>query len=82
MREFLESPDLLQTIVTETRKNNDDAKRLAAKLSEQQLNWKPSPDKWSIAQCLDHLAVTSSEFDSLFTDAVARGRPWASPFAY
>ena len=24
-------------------------------LSKAQLNWKPHPDKWSIAQCLDHL---------------------------
>ncbi len=74
MKEFLESPDLLQTIADETIKNNDDAKRLAANLSEQQLNWKPAPDKWSIAQCLDHLAVTGAEFDALLTEAIERGR--------
>ena len=26
-----------------------------SKLTERQLNWKPVPDAWSIAQCLDHL---------------------------
>src|SRR5688500_6631018 len=26
-------------------------------LTPGQLNWKPSPDRWSIAQCLDHLLV-------------------------
>ena len=26
-------------------------------LSEQQLNFKPSPQKWSIAQCVEHIAI-------------------------
>ncbi len=28
-------------------------------LNNQQLNWKPSMDKWSIAECVDHLTVTN-----------------------
>ncbi len=74
MKEFLESTDLLQTIVGETFRNNEEAQRLSANLSEQQINWKPATDKWSIAQCLDHLAVTTAEFDALFTEAIERGR--------
>lgn len=31
-------------------------------LSAAQLNWKPSAEKWSIAQCLDHLMVTNSSY--------------------
>lgn len=27
-------------------------------LSGEQINWKPAPDRWSVAQCLDHLEVT------------------------
>jgi hypothetical protein len=27
-------------------------------LSIEQLNWKPSPESWSIGQCLDHLVVS------------------------
>jgi hypothetical protein len=32
-----------------------DAERLLEGISEGQFNWRPSPEKWSIAQCLDHL---------------------------
>ena len=28
----------------------------------EQLNWKPSPDQWSIGQCLDHLLVFDSSY--------------------
>lgn len=28
-------------------------------LTNDHLNWKPSADKWSIAECVDHLAVTN-----------------------
>ena len=71
---FLESPDFLQTIVTEAEKNNETARQLVTGLSAEQLNWKPSSKQWSIAQCLEHLAVTSSRFDPYFTEAIARAR--------
>jgi hypothetical protein len=74
MKKFLESTNLLQTIVGETEKNSDAARQLVSGLSEAQLNWKPAPDKWSIAQCLDHLAVTCNKFDAYFTAALAHGR--------
>jgi DinB superfamily len=32
-----------------------DAEKLLEGISDKQFNWKPSPEKWSIAQCLDHL---------------------------
>ncbi len=82
MKLFLESPNLLQTIANETEKNSEAASQLVAGLSEAQLNWKPDPDKWSIAQCLDHLAVTSKKFDAYFAAAVARGREkWPASIA-
>jgi hypothetical protein len=31
-------------------------------LSAAQLNWKPSPEQWSVGQCFDHLIVTNSTF--------------------
>ena len=27
-----------------------------------QLNWKPSPDQWSIGQCLDHIIVSNGKY--------------------
>lgn len=74
MKVFLESKSLLQTVAAEAEKNNEAAKLLVAGLTEEQLNWKPASDCWSIAQCLDHLAVTSAQFNKLFTAAIERGR--------
>jgi hypothetical protein len=73
MKQFLESPDLLQTIVLETDKNSREAERLAAGLSEKQLSWTTAPGSWSIAQCLDHLATTSKAFEPYFGEAIKRG---------
>ncbi len=39
-------------------------------LSEEQFNWKHSPDVWSVGQCLDHLVVTNKKELSAFEKAV------------
>lgn len=74
MKPFLESKNLLQTIIAEAERNNAAARQLVSGLDEDQMNWKPAPEKWSIAQCLDHLAVTSNKFEPYLTAAIARGR--------
>lgn len=33
-----------------------------ASLTHAQLNWKPNPENWSIAQCLDHLVVSDMQY--------------------
>jgi hypothetical protein len=74
MDPFLKSENLLQTVVGEAEKNAADARSVVSGLSDAQLNWQPAPDKWSIAQCLEHLTAASSGFNPYFVDAVARGR--------
>jgi hypothetical protein len=74
MKLFLDSPDFLGTVTSETEKNSDAARTLTSGLTETQLNWKPSPEEWSIAQCLEHLAITSNEFESYFSAALERAR--------
>lgn len=74
MKQFLDSPDFLQTVVSEAERNSDAARTVSGDLTEAQLNWKPSADKWSIAQCLEHLAITSGKFDGYFSAAVERAR--------
>jgi hypothetical protein len=74
MKQFLESTNLLQTIVDECEKNSVVARELVGPLNEAQLNWKPAPDRWSIAQCLEHLAVTAEKFAPYFTKALAQSR--------
>ncbi len=39
-------------------RTGSDLKNAIAGLSEEQLSFKPSADKWSIAQCLEHIIVT------------------------
>jgi DinB superfamily len=74
MKQFLESSDLLQTIVDECEKNSVVARELVSPLNEAQLNWKPAPERWSIAQCLEHLTVSTEKFGPYFTRAIAQGR--------
>ena len=74
MKQFIDAPDFIQMVIAEAEKNSSEAKRLAGELSEDQLNWTSSPDKWSMAQCLDHLAVTGGHFDEYYTSAIKRGR--------
>jgi hypothetical protein len=40
--------------------------------SEQQLNWKPAADSWSVAQCLHHLITTNTVYFRTF-DAIKSG---------
>ncbi|MEJ7615904.1 MAG: DinB family protein [Pyrinomonadaceae bacterium] len=40
-------------------------------LSARQLNWKPSPEQWSIGQCLDHLMNTNKQYFPLIEKLVA-----------
>lgn len=73
MKEFLESSDLLKTIVVDTEMNSARARQLVNGLSEAQLNWKPAPDSWSMAQCLEHLTAATEGFDQYFEKAIASG---------
>lgn len=74
MKQFTEASDFLQMVMEEADKNSHEARGLAVELSDEQLNWTVAPEKWSIAQCLDHLAVTGEHFDKYYTDAIKRGR--------
>lgn len=74
MNVFLAAPDFLQAIIGGAEKNNEVAESLTAELTELQLNWKPSAEQWSIAQCLDHLAVATRGFEKYFMAALAQSR--------
>jgi uncharacterized damage-inducible protein DinB len=40
-------------------------------LTEEQLNWKPLPEKWSIAQCLDHLVNSDEAYYPVFEKIIS-----------
>ena len=74
LKEFADSPNFIGTIVSEAEKNNATASELVRGLTEQQLNWKPDAQQWSIAQCLEHLAVTSKQFNGYFKQLIESAR--------
>jgi hypothetical protein len=79
MKQFLDSPNFLETVAAEGQKNSEVARALAAHLTEAQLNWKPSPDRWSVAQCLEHLAVATRGFENYFDAALDKARQKPAP---
>ncbi len=52
------SAKLLQKFLSEALILIDNATEQFSGLSENQINWKPSEEKWSIGECIDHLVVT------------------------
>jgi len=50
----------LETLIRDAGTIAAEARSSFGNLSAQQLNWKPSAERWSIAQCFDHL-ITSNK---------------------
>jgi hypothetical protein len=54
--------DELGGMLDELRAVAGEAREVFGRLSEAQLNWKPSAEQWSVGQCFDHLIVTNRCF--------------------
>lgn len=39
-------------------------------LSEEQLNYKSSPESWSISECVEHLAISENAFDQMLKESL------------
>lgn len=48
-----------------------DVKMAFGTLSSVQLNWKPSSDRWSVAQCFDHLITTNQGYIPIIENVLA-----------
>ena len=63
-----------------------DAQNLLGDLSDLQFNWQPGADRWSIAQCMDHLVVTGrsslSNIHRAINEARSKGLFSPGPFRY
>jgi hypothetical protein len=64
----------LATLAADALAATDCARELAGELTEGQLAWSPAPGSWSMAQCLDHLAITFERWRPYLERAIARGR--------
>src|ERR1044072_8832548 len=49
-------------LVTELQAITEETMKVFGNLSPAQLNWKPSPEQWSVGQCFDHLIKTNECF--------------------
>jgi hypothetical protein len=64
----------------------DDASDLMNDVTEAQFNWRPGPDRWSIAECLEHLNITARLYfpviNEKITEALMRGLKSQGPFRH
>ena len=51
----------LNNLIADAQAIAEEAKTVFGNLNAEQLNWKPSPEKWSVGQCFDHLIVTNEK---------------------
>jgi hypothetical protein len=68
------SPAWCVRLMSEHDAADQRAKAVAQTLTSRQLNWKPSPDEWSVGQCLEHLAVTNEVYVAAMSSSLAGRR--------
>lgn len=63
-----------------------EAQNLFGSLSDNQLNWQPGSNRWSVGQCIDHLLVTGrnslSHINEAVSEARSKGLTSQGPFRY
>ncbi len=75
----MQYPSELQTLLAQYDAAESEAKSLVAASDEQMGTWRASPDSWSVALCLDHIAATNRAYLQAMQAAVARARPAGKP---
>lgn len=63
---------MIDQVISALAANEREAKSTFGGLSSAQLNWKPSAEKWSVGQVIEHLIAMNSPFLPIF-NAVANG---------
>lgn len=49
-------------LATDLTASDQTARNLISELTNEQLNWKPSPGRWSVGQCLEHLCIANEAY--------------------
>ena len=65
----------LADVIAELEAIAADAQATFGPLAPPQLNWRPEPARWSVAQCLDHLLKANAEMSDAAAGALGRGQP-------
>jgi hypothetical protein len=64
----------LRQFVGDAIQATTDAESLADDLSASQIDWSPAPGSWSIAQCLEHVAIVTTRFADQLGPIVGHAR--------
>jgi hypothetical protein len=62
----------VEAVADALRAADEEATKLASRLSPNQADWRPSSQSWNIRQCLDHLAQTNVILANSLQEAVSR----------
>jgi len=63
----------LPSLIAAAHDVGSDAKTTFGRLTPAQLNWKPSAERWSVAQCFDHLLTSTNGYFPII-DGVLAGK--------
>jgi hypothetical protein len=67
-------PEDLREIQAQLEASDHEAQALLRDLDEEQLNWRPDEQSWSIAQCLDHLNVANRAYVAPMLHAIEQAQ--------
>ncbi|WP_190810123.1 DinB family protein [Flagellimonas sp. S3867] len=70
---FKLSDDDRKMAVDHLKKTRNEMSNVLHGLSEEQLNFKAEEDAWSIAECVEHLAISENAFGGMIQKTVAAG---------
>ena len=68
----MSAPPQLQALEDQLGTAERDAQALVSRLTEECGGWRASPDSWSVAECLDHLATANRVYLSAMQPAALR----------
>lgn len=66
--------EFLQTCARRFAEADERFEALVGPLDAERANWKPAPDRWSVAQCVEHLNLGAQAYFGPMEDAVRRAR--------
>lgn len=69
----------LKAITDSLRSAQTRLRRLSDGLSDEEWNKRPGPGRWSAAECVEHLNLTSNAYLALLPDAVSRAKRRGGP---
>lgn len=61
----------LPAVINAANNVANEARSTFGHLTPSQLNWKPSPERWSIAQCFDHLIAVNKAYFPVIDNVLA-----------